>query len=264
MLLWSIFTSPEQAPLPPQVVDYKPLLSTNQALELTQSLLSAKSPEDLSELIRPGTLNPQQAYEFIQDLRMPDGSEPNTTWLGTVDSLSVPIESLTVQYEDNPYRMTLLTPDANGDWKIDFDAFAQLCVPNFKEFLDGSGSEGLIRVRVIEDNYFNGVFSDELKWKCYILSHSKDENSLFGYCERGSKAHAALEVIEKRLIDHTTEPGAELSDIMKRTSSTSSRVTLRIKRPAEAELRQFEITDVIADDWLISDIPFDERITKPQ
>jgi hypothetical protein len=69
------------------------------------------------------------------------------------------------------------------------------------------------------------------------------ETILLGYCRKGSPQERAMERI---VSEEKDEPRHRLN-----------RVTLEIRRPQGAEIRQFEITRVLAEDWVMAAAPFD-------
>jgi hypothetical protein len=238
-----------------------PDLPSEQALSMVERMLSAKSATDLEDLIRPGEISTHQALDFLEKLRSEETSIPLPRWYGTIDSLSVPIELVSINYSDSAPRTALFTPDEQGNWKLDFDAFAELCVPDFTALLQGQEEEGLIRVQLSKDSYFNASFADEAEWDCFRLKQPRVDTSLYGYCKRGSRAHSAMTALYQRALQHTSldddAPGSRSL-----SNPAASRATVYVKRPPGAETRQFEITSVISDDWIISEKPLDERLTE--
>ncbi|MEM9236437.1 MAG: hypothetical protein AAGB14_06615, partial [Verrucomicrobiota bacterium] len=177
----------------------------------------------------------------------------NLVWIGTVDSMSIPIEFVSVNYLTGPNRTILFVQESDGEWKIDFEAFARHCVPDIRRLIDPAHGEGVARVNVSRDNYYNDLFADDNEWACYLLTHPDSPVNLYGYCKRGTRVHWAMQAIEARVYYHTDKKARSYRPLHKR----QSRATLRIARPAGAEIRQFEILDVLADDWVLTDTPFD-------
>ena len=146
-------------------------------------------------------------------------------------------------------RLACLTPDERGVWKVDFDAFARTCTPSWKDLLERHVDHARVRVFIAKDAYFNGSFQNESQWVCYgmVSPESKEllpigQELLHGYCKVGSSQAKAMEQI--------ITDGTQIK-----------RVTLEIQRPPGADLRQFEISRVLAEDWVLAPKRFDERYT---
>jgi len=261
VLFWSLIDQKSEEPLPVAQADQVPSLPSDEALSMVERMLSAKNAMDLEGLIRPGVLSISEAFDFLEKIRSQETSIPIPRWVGAVDSLSVPIELVTINYSDSVPRTALFTLDKQGDWKLDFDAFAELCTPEFSALLEGREDEGLLRVYLLKDSYFNASFADENEWDCFLLKQPRIDTSLYGYCKRGSRAHSAMMALHQRALQH-----ASLADDAtgRRAPSipSESRATVYVKHPSGAEARQFEITHVISDDWVISDKPLDERLAE--
>ena len=87
--------------------------------------------------------------------------------------------------------------------KLDFDAFAVLCTPEFDSLVDGRAKEGLVRVHAVRDTYYNEWFGKESEWTCYALSYPDNPVILYGYSKKGTAADDAMEAIHQRVLRHT-------------------------------------------------------------
>lgn len=261
VLFWSFLNQKSPEPLPVAQAAQVPSLPSDEALSMVERMLSAKKAMDLEGLIRPGELSIYEAFDFLEKLRSQGTSIPLPQWFGAVDSLSVPIELVTINYSDSVRRTALFTLDRHGDWKLDFDAFAELCIPDFSALLEGREDEGLLRVHLSKDSYFNAYFADENEWDCFLLKHPRIDTNLYGYCKRGSRAHSAMMALYQRALQHASLDDAAAGR-RSPSSPAESRATVYVKHPTGAEARQFEITHVISDDWVISDKPLDERLAE--
>ena len=92
-------------------------------------------------------------------------------------------------------RLALLTPDEKGTWKIDFDAFARTVKPSWSELMSEDAGQGLVRVMVAKDSYFNGPFRDEARWVVMAWPRPTGQVVLLGYCRQGSPQAVAMERI---------------------------------------------------------------------
>jgi hypothetical protein len=136
-------------------------------------------------------------------------------------------------------RLALLTPDAAGRWKVDFEAFARVVKPSWNDILEKGAALARVRVYVAKDSYYNGAFSDDKQWVCHRMASPDTEQILFGYCRVGSRQAAALNWMFSK-------------------EESVTRATLEIRRVEGADSRQFEILKVIAGDWVVGEVPFDE------
>jgi hypothetical protein len=222
--------------------------SEQEALDLVKSGLAASDPAEVRESFRLGSASPEEVLKFLNGMEEADGPVDGMIWLSSMDANGLLIDGVAVRTRrDGKYgnRIAMLTPDENGKWRIDFDAFARTAEPSWNELLEGKVDTGLVRVMVAGDTYFNGPFSDDSKWACYGMITPDSEVMMLGYCRNGSPQEAALARI---IAKEAGLPGA---------AKSSKRATLKIRHVEGAEARQFEIVRVMADDWVVSDVPFD-------
>jgi hypothetical protein len=156
----------------------------------------------------------------------------------TMDGVLITYETAVTESPRN--RLALLVPDEEEKWRVDFAAFARLVEPSWDEILSGAAKKAIIRVYIAEDNYFNGVFSDEKVWLSVSLGSPDTPQLLIGYCKAGSPQAAALRQISAREVP-------------------ASRTVLEIRRVEGGGPRQVEITRVLAEDWVLGEDPFDGK-----
>jgi hypothetical protein len=220
-----------------RVVSKFPSPSEKAALDLAKRALSNRDPDQVASLFRMGNSSPAEILDFLRKSAKADGSIEHYEWLSSMDSDGILLEGVLVGYPSKVkpvQRIAFLTPDARGDWKVDFDAFARTVTPPWGQVLDKQTAEAQVRVFVGHDFYFNGPFSDDKEWTCYTIASPDQEESLHGYCKVGSPQAA---VMEKMLSDNRK----------------LSRATLNIKRVKDGESHQFEISRVVAEDWVVAD-----------
>jgi hypothetical protein len=153
------------------------------------------------------------------------------------------VEGVVVNFENANglrNRLALLTPDAEGVWKVDFDAFARTVRPSWKEIREKQPETALVRVQLARDSYFNGPFRDEKQWTCLGMASPDLEEILFGYCRAGSPQAAAIDWV------------------FSKENVNMCRMTLELRRVEGAEHRQYEISKVLAQDWIVADVPFED------
>lgn len=214
------------------------------ALARVKHGLALRDPGKVTEYFRPGTASPQDIVDFLQGLDAKDGAINQYEWLSSMDANGLSIDGVLVGFtgkeKDKPRnRLALLTPDEAGNWKIDFEAFARTVKPSWPEVLDLRTEVAQVRVYAVKDNYYNGVFIDDKQWICYGLASPDTDQTLLAYCKTGSLPAAAMDWIFS-------------------AENKMTRMTLEIRRVAGADSRQFEISKVIAVDWVTSAVPFDQ------
>lgn len=221
------------------------------ALDLVKRALQSRDKQSVQARFHLGGASAEEVIEFIKGLDHQDGGLERMDWLSSMDVGDLLMEGVLVVFkgrQNTPSeRVAFLVPDDMGVWKVDFDAFARSSRPSWKEILKGEADHSQVRVFVAQDSYFNGPFLDESKWSCYAMFSPEtkailpeDHEILRGYCKLDSPQAKAMQRI------FTGE-------------SRIGRVTLEIRKVEGADSRQFEITRVLAEDWVMPARPFDEK-----
>lgn len=216
--------------------------SEDEALALVKQALSIRESERVAGFFRPGAASPQEVVDFLAGMESVDGVVERYTWLSSMDANRLSIDGVLVSFKDPEKprsRLALLTPDEAGTWKIDFDAFARTVKPSWDAILEKGAALAQVRVYVAKDSYYNGAFGDDRKWVCHRMASPDTEEMLLGYCKVGSRQAAALNWMFSK-------------------EGTMTRAILEIRRVDGGESRQFEILQVIAEDWVVGEVPFDE------
>lgn len=221
-----------------------PSPSKEQAIATVRSALAVRDPGAVPSLIRTGHTPPDDIVKFLANLEPSEGTIQDCLWLSTIDKNNLLLEGVQIvlkQPDRLRSRIAFLTPDEKGVWKLDFAALARLTEPSWPTLLAAdSFPKATIRVYAGRDRYYNGPYADESAWSVYGMGSEDLDVALYGYAKRGTPQFDAMERLvaadEKSLI----------------------RATLEIRKIAGSQKRQFEITRVLAEDWVLSDIPFDE------
>jgi hypothetical protein len=229
------------------VKDAKPITqfpspSEAEALAMVKAALLIRDPQQAQEVFRMGRATAQEIVDFLASLSSVESPKPTFEWLSSIDANGLALEGVTVKLGEGgaSQRLAVLTPDPAGKWKMDFETLARKCNPPLNEFLTSNyAAVAEVRVYVGSDNYFNGIYSDENEWVCYGLISPDIEQNLYAYCKVGSPQAKAMAAIFLR-------------------DSTLYRAVLEIRRWEEGDSRQFEIARVLADDWVLTEKPFDE------
>jgi hypothetical protein len=218
------------------------------AMESVKQALMVRDAAMVGGFFRLGSASPEAVTAFLRDMERVDGPVTGCVWKSSMDANGLLLEGVSVitQQGGKPRnRLALLTPDEYGKWKIDFAAFARSVKPAWSEIMSMAAGEGLVRVVVAKDNYYNGPFKDEARWSCYGMASPDEPVVMLGYCRRDSPQDIAM----ARLLGGANPLASDRG---------LRRATLEIRRVDGAESRQFEITRVLAEDWVVSATPFDE------
>lgn len=216
------------------------------ALELVKQALALRDPAEVERFFRIGPAEPAAVVGFLEGMEAADGAVTGLQWLSSMDANGMLIDGVLVSTSKDGTprnRLALLTPDEKGAWKIDFEAFARTVTPSWDELLAEDGGCGEVRVIVARDSYYNGPFKDDQQWECYGMASPDHDTILLGYCRKDTPQARAMARI-------FSEDKSEMNQRL-------NRATLELRRPEGAELRQFEIIRVLAEDWVLGDEPFD-------
>lgn len=212
---------------------------------LVREFLAARSPEDLAPRVRGSSQRPEDIVAKLAGLEAGDGRIHSIRYRGPIDSLCMQLESVLVNFSSGHNRVALLSPDAGGKWRVDFDAFDRHVVPAWDALLSNEVLEGTVRVFVSADNYYNGRYTEE-DWVCFSMASPEHETIMFGYVPRDSRQLAALISALRRNGQGSSVP--------------MQRMTLDIRHTGTGENRLFEITRVLADDWALGSQPFQDHM----
>lgn len=218
------------------------------ALALVRQALRIRLESEVVEYFHPGSSGRAGVIRFLERMEELDGPVGGLEWLSSIDANGLLIDGVVVKTEKDGKlrnRLALLTPDERGIWKIDFDAFARTSEPSWDELLAGNAPHAKVRVIVAEDSYYNGPFRDDRKWACFGMASPDHDKVLLGYCRVGSPQERAMRKVIEIMADALTGAGV-------------NRATLELKRVEGALPRQFEVTRVLAEDWVMAPQAFDE------
>jgi len=209
----------------------------DEALRLVNLAMANRDPAKVGALCHMGAANAAEVIDFFKNSDARDGAISRSNWLSSIDGDGILLEGVQVAFKGNDKpveRLALLTPDNQGVWKMDFEAFARSVRPSWQELLENQAEQATVRVFVGRDAYFNGPFSDEKQWTCYGIASPDVDVLLRGYCKAGS--------VEESTMERMLADGARMC-----------RATLEIRRVKDADSKQFEITRILAKDWVVPD-----------
>ncbi len=218
-------------------------LSQDQGLLFVREALAVRDIQQVEKYFRLGNSSTQDVVDYLKSSVSSDGKIKDMKWLGNTSGGRRELDEVVILFEGLEdhlkNRSALLTHDSAGHWKIDFEAFARTVKPSWADLLGGNANVGEVRIYASNDNYYNGPFKNEQEWSCYGMISPDMEELLIGYCRVGSAQEKAMDQVVS-------------SDVK------VARTTLEIRRVKGADKRQFEISKVIAADWVKGDVPLDE------
>ncbi len=218
-----------------RIISKFPSPSGDESMALVKRVIENRDPAQVDALMWKASHSPEEVVDYFAGREQRDGPIQSVRWLSSMDSGTLLMDGVMVASDNKgkrSERLAILTPDSEGHWKMDFDAFARTVSPSWTELLEKGAEKAQVRVMVIPDLYYNASFADENQWECFALTTPDLDEALHGYCRKNSDTAAAMRSL------FTAE-------------NNSGRATLEIRRVAGGELRQFEITKVIAKDWLV-------------
>ncbi len=213
-----------------------------EALDLVKKALAIRDEKEVPNYFRLGRSSPAEVVGFLRRLHETEGEPQFFDWLSSMDANGMLLDGVMVTYpsqEDESKRLAFLTPNEKGRWLVDYEAFARVVTPGWKDLLQKGTEQGMVRVLMASDNYYNGPFREEEGWLAFGLASPDIDEILVGYARKGSPQFDSLQ----RMF------GKEVS---------TRRATLEIRKVEGAGPRQFEISRVLAEDWVLSGSPFDE------
>jgi len=220
-----------------------PSLGQAKALEIVNTALKIRDPLMFSEyFIPPAIGTPAEAIAELSQIIGAEGAVVETQWLGPKFANGRVIEEVvvfTAKGGKKLNRLAQLVPTSGGDWRIDFDSFTRASSDGWGYILNGQIPVAEVRVFLTQDSYYNGMFADDRIWQAYALVSPDAPRILYGYSKKGSPQHAAL----SRILSAESE---------------LHRATLQISKLSESGARQFEISKVLAENWVVGEQPFDE------
>lgn len=233
-----------------RVASLFPSPSEDEALELVKQAMQAKTPGVVEHCFRLNGESSETILSFLKNMVKEDGPIKGYHWLGSIDSSDLLIDGVRVLLGNNvpqKDRIAMLTPNDEGIWKVDFHSFARTCSPPWEEVIRPDSKGGKVRVIFFPDTYYNAAFADDTQWSCFQLLSPDEDVTLLGYCRVNSPQHRAIVKVFVRATRRN------------RSDQRPPRGLLEIRRVEGGEPRQFEITRVLAEDWVESPTFFDEK-----
>lgn len=219
--------------------------SQEETIAIVQKALAIRKIADVGDHLRLDGMSAEETVEFFSRLEEKNGKIMLISCDQTLNANGLQIESVRVNFEQEGLtrtRMAFLTPNSSGIWQFDMPSFARKQSVGWEEVLKGPVQEVELRVHTASDSYYNGPYRDEQAWSGYGLSSEDTETLVQGYCPRGGQVDEALKFLLR--------------------SRSPARVMVRFQRSEIPGSRQGEIKSVLAEGWVRTDVPFDERLAK--
>jgi hypothetical protein len=204
------------------------------AVSIVKRALAVTQPEEVEKFIESDGTSPEEVLGFLGKVTQEEGQISSYDWLPRLDTTREDISGVLVTFKkgkESRNRLALLVPDEEGNWKMDFAAFARATTPDWSELMSGRVNSAAVRVYVARDQYFNGPYSEQEGWRCYGIGSPDVSEVMYGYCLAGS----AQDLVLSRLL----------------ADKKGARATIGIERQEGASDRQFRIKRVLAEDWVI-------------
>jgi hypothetical protein len=225
--------STKAEPAEPDYLKIDPNFIT-EAEELAGKFLSAQSVEELRGLVR----NPDVTIPRIMKLH-PDGKIDmgGLHDFNPTEQISKSGEFISVSVRTKDFAdRTMIFAETPEGIRIDWESWVAWCEMGWEEFMAAKPTtETLFRVKLNKTNYYNFNFTDEKKWKSYILLSYDETQRIYGYVENDSQT--AKEIAES-------------------LGPKDSFFTLSLKFSKNAETNnQVIIERVISDGWVVPNTP---------
>lgn len=222
----------------------------DEALEIVRQALALRDAPAVARIVRTGSAGADEVVDFMTAAAERDGAVDQLHWLGGLDADGIQVEGVLLGFSGRTppvQRLAMLVPDDAGVWRLDYESFARVCRPSWVELLEKRADNAVVRVLAMPDTYYNGPFMDEERWANFSLAAPElrglladGAETLRGYCRKDSPQARALERI--------------FND-----NPRTRRLTLEIRRDDGADDRQFEITRVLAADWVLTNTAYDAK-----
>ncbi len=219
-----------------------PSLGQEEALKIVATALENRDPLLFPEyFVPPAVGTTAEAIAELSEAAAKEGPVSEMRWIGPKLANHRIVEQVVVSTEkdgEKHNRLAQLVPTSDGGWRIDFDSYMRTASAGWEHIVAGRVPAATVRIFLAADSYYNGIFSDERTWQSYTLVSPDTPEILYGYSRKGSPQHSAL----TRILSNEDK---------------AHRATLVIRTLPEAGERQFEISRVLAENWVLGEKDFD-------
>lgn len=153
---------------------------------MARTFLNAKSVEELLPVIRhPKTTGPRLGERHPDGNLQPPGFQSFAEGGAIqIDRTSAVVKVLTGTFE----QRNLSFARTRDGWKIDWESWVGWSDLSWEQFKDKAPTTpSRFRVRLKPIIYYNFSFSDDTRWRSYLIESPDGSERYFGYVERGSR-----------------------------------------------------------------------------
>lgn len=214
-----------------------------ETLSLVTRAIANRDPDKVGEFFRlSNDRTPEDVIRVLERIESGEGSVVGTEWFGAEFANGVVMGQVVVHMEKDGAKVNRLAQTVEregGGFLVDFDSYIRATSSPWDSILSGEAPTSTVRVFIATDTYYNGPFSDDAVWQSYALVSPDTDVILHGYARKNSSRFNALEKILE-------------------TEKPLHRATLEITCLPESGKDQFEISRVLAENWVIGETAFDE------
>ncbi len=200
------------------------------AQPIAETFLAATSFDQILPLVRNGEEMRSKIFDHYPNgkIKATVFTKFNATGQVSYKDSFAAVTILTADFE----RRQLAFVDGKDGLKIDWESWVGWSEMPWDKLLESRPDQPImIRTMLRAVDYYNFGFTDDSKWRSYLLTSPDGAHTLYGYIERNS------------LLDQRLRPGEQ---------NTSLAVTLKIRFPEDGEGRnQALIDEYVADGWVI-------------
>jgi hypothetical protein len=236
---WTAPANLEIASTPEPTTLQFPSPSQTEVAELVRKVVGTHRPEEFDARARLKDVGAIEAAQYLSKLAETHGGIKQVSLTGPIPAEGIQLEAARVSFLNANVRdrAAFLTPDSAGKWQMDLGSFMAKSSIHWATFCESSTEEGLLRVSVRRDAYYNGDFSEK-DWACFELRNPESDQGLVGYAAIGSPAERALTFLLK--------------------GRPAAMVILKARKVPSYGNRQAVISSVLSDTWVLTDEAYDE------
>lgn len=176
----------------------------------------------------------EAALRILQEIFVTEGKVSKLRWLGIRYIGEKVIEEVEVTHTkdgSDSHRLAQIVRMPDGTWKVDISSYIRQTSHPWNDILARKVDKAVVRAVIVEASYYNGIFEDESKWRCYKITSPDFQDALYGYVEAGSIEDFRI----KNILPMDRKP---------------QRAILEIHSNSTMLDEQFQITQLLAEDWI--------------
>lgn len=168
--------------LPPDKTPEEIAQSFTSTSDIKLRLSLSRNPQKTATHLK---LYPKQALDQIP---------AQVTRAPSVNASGTLIACFIAQFRDGTTRTVNVVP-CDGQWKVDWDAYARYCTSSWDDIQSGIVSQARMRAVLRREHLYPPPFRDEKLWQCYAISSpDMDDTShyIYGYARKDSAVGCLL------------------------------------------------------------------------